>query len=175
MTGMHTYRYHVFLHTILIYIDLYCTMCHHDMKCIKLRAKQATPSCPSSKRNPALIFQKLLKLFGLKAKRTNSLCRHFRYLQLVKSVVQQTDPEIFWLTRVDRHKISHVMLFEVLGPCRIVYNPIDNSGASSMLPCSHLHLHCLLSLQSHLVLLGLMAPSQPYSCTRRCTRRYTRW
>ena len=49
MTGMHTYRYHVFLHTILIYIDLYCTMCHHDMKCIKLRAKQATPSCPSSK------------------------------------------------------------------------------------------------------------------------------
>lgn len=160
-------------------------MCHHDMKCIKLRAKQATPSCPSSKRNPALIFQKLLKLFGLKAKRTNSLCRHFRYLQLVKSVVQQTDAEIFWLTRVDRHKISHVMLFEVLGPCRIVYNPIDNSGASSMLPCSHaptmfppcshLHLHCLLSLQSHLVLLGLMAPSQPYSCTRRCTRRYTRW
>lgn len=112
-------------------------MCHHDMKCIKLRAKQATPSCPSSKRNPALIFQKLLKLFGLKAKRTNSLCRHFRYLQLVKSVVQQTDAEIFWLTRVDRHKISHVMLFEVLGPCRIVYNPIDNSGASSMLPCSH--------------------------------------
>lgn len=82
---------------------------------------------------------------------------------------------IFWLTRVDRHKISHVMLFEVLGPCRIVYNPIDNAGASSMLPCSHLHLHCLLSLQSRLVLLGLMAPSQPYSCTRRCTRRYTRW
>ena len=128
-------------------------MCHHDMKCIKLRAKQATPSCPSSKRNPALIFQKLLKLFGLKAKRTNSLCRHFRYLQLVKSVVQQTDAEIFWLTRVDRHKISHVMLFEVLGPCRIVYNPIDNSGASSMLPCSH-HVSTMLPPPSPL-------PSEP--------------
>lgn len=34
MTGMHTYRYHVFLHTILIYIDLYSSILIYIVLCV---------------------------------------------------------------------------------------------------------------------------------------------
>mmetsp|Transcript_36 Transcript_36/g.57 ORF Transcript_36/g.57 Transcript_36/m.57 type:complete len:328 (-) Transcript_36:397-1380(-) len=48
-----------------------------------------------------------------------------------------------------------MFLLQSLGPPALIFQ--------KLLKLFGLHLHCLLSLQSHLVLLGLMAPSQPYS------------